>query len=668
MKVHTQLDKLPTFTNAVLTIGSFDGVHKGHQKIIAQVRELARSIGGESVLVTFHPHPRTIVYPREGDVQLINTLEEKIDLLHGFGVDHLVVVPFTVEFSQLSADEYIEKFLVGHFHPKIIAIGFDHRFGLGRQGDIHFLRWHGQRFGYEVVEIEKQDVEEVTVSSTKIRKAIDNGDVRKAALLMGHYFTISGKVVHGQKIGNKLGFPTANIELQEKNKQIPPDGVYAVFVRLKNEHYGGMLYIGSRPTLGAANRRSIEVNIFGWNQAIYGEYIRLELIDYVRGDLKFEHLNQLKQQLFKDQEATESLLLNAPRLGPNQPVSTTPSVAAVILNYNGRKFLETFLPRILESTYPNLELVVADNCSTDDSMAFLEAHYPEITSIQLPKNYGFAEGYNQALRQVRADYYVLLNSDIEVTPGWLEPIMKLMEADKTIAAAQPKVRSYKNREYFEYAGASGGWLDFLGYPFCRGRILSETEKDEGQYNSIQEVFWATGAAFVVRGTLFHNLGGFDGSYFAHAEEIDLCWRFRRAGYKIIVHPGSVVYHVGGGTLDYLSPFKTYLNFRNTLYTIVKNEPKSKLFWLLPLRFLLDAAASLLFLSQGRIRHIGAIIKAHWTFIPNFTKVWQSRQRYHKLILKNRISRFPRKTGMYYGSIAWDFYIRGRRHFSELFRS
>ena len=667
MKVHTQTDQLPVFRNAVLTIGSFDGVHKGHQKIIGQVNQLAQSIGGESVLVTFHPHPRTIVYPREGDVQLINNLEEKIDLLHGFGIDHLVIVPFTIEFSQLSADEYIEKFLVGKFHPKIVVIGFDHRFGLGRQGDINFLRWHGKNFGYDVVEIEKQDVEEITVSSTKIRRAVEAGDVRKAALLMGHYFTLSGKVIHGKKIGKQLGFPTANIEISDKNKLLPPDGVYAVFVRLKTEHYGGMLYIGSRPTLENKGARSIEVNIFGWNQAIYGEDIRVEFIDYIRGDLKFEHLGKLRRQLVQDRYATEGLLLNAPRLGPNQPVVQNPTVAVVLLNYNGKKYLEDFLPILLRCTYPHLEIVVADNASSDGSMEFLESQFPEVTRIQLSRNFGFAEGYNQALRKVRAEYCVLLNSDVEVTQGWLEPIIKLMESDRTIAAAQPKIRSWQHKGLFEYAGAAGGWMDYLGYPFCRGRILSEVEKDEGQYNSVQEVFWASGAAFVVRASLFHNFGGFDGSYFAHAEEIDLCWRFRRAGYKVVAHPGSVVYHVGGGTLDYLSPFKTYLNFRNTLYTIAKNEPVRKLIWLLPLRFLLDIAASFLFASQGRFGHIGAIMKAHLKFIPDFGKVWSNRLRYEKLIQKHRISNFQRKPGVYKGSIAFDFFFRGRKRFSQLMR-
>ena len=665
MKVHQNLTQLPSFRNAVITIGSFDGVHQGHQKIIAQVNDLARSIGGESVLITFHPHPRMVIYPREGSVQLIDTIEEKISLLSHYGIDHLVIVPFTVEFSQLSADEYIEKFLVARFHPKYIVIGFDHRFGLGRQGDINFLRWHGQRLGYEVVEISAQQVEEITVSSTKIRKALDKGDVRAASKLMNHYFTLTGKVVHGKKVGNTLGFPTANLELTDKNKLVPPDGVYAAFVRLRDQRFGGMLYIGTRPTMGESLVRTIEVNIFGWNQAIYGEQIQLELVDFIRGDKKFDDLDALRAQLAKDQEKSESLLLKSADFEAKKKSGDSPSVAVVILNYNGRHFLQKFLPALRQSTYPNLDIVIADNGSTDDSLGFLQDHYPDLEVIDLQHNFGFAEGYNRALRRVRASYYVLLNSDIEVTPGWIEPIIELMERDHLIAAAQPKILSYANRHQFEYAGASGGWLDHLGYPFCRGRILACTENDEGQYDQPAEIFWATGAAFFVRATLFHNIGGFDGSYFAHAEEIDLCWRMKTAGYKVVAYPKSIVYHVGGGTLEYYNPFKTYLNFRNTLYTITKNEPEGKLFWLLPLRLILDGLAGILFLSQGRLRHIWAIIRAHWAFYYHFAAVWRERNRYAALIDKVRISPFPRKAGRYRGAMAWDYYVRGKRFFRQL---
>lgn len=667
MKVHQDLTILPRFHNAVLTIGSFDGVHQGHQKIIAQVAKLAKSIGGESVLVTFHPHPRMVIYPKEGNVQLINTLEEKTRLLEAYGIDHLVVVPFTVAFSQLSADEYIEKFLVDRFHPKYIVIGFDHRFGLGRQGDIHYLRWHGKQFGYEVIEIEKQEVEAITVSSTKIRKAMDLGDVRAAAQLMGHYATLTGEVVHGQKLGKQLGFPTANLDIHDKTKLIPPDGVYAVFVRMGTTRYGGMLYIGSRPTLGNSIHRTIEVNIFGWNQAIYGETIQVELVSHVRGDMKFDGLEALRRQLQRDQEQTEALLLNSPRLGPFQRAVSTPSVAVVLLNYNGRKHLERFLPSILATTYPNYTIWIADNQSTDDSLEFMRATYPDIPLLTLPKNYGFAEGYNQALRQIRADYYILLNSDIEVTPGWIEPVIALMEEDTTIGAAQPKILSLKQRDHFEHAGAAGGWIDYLGYPFCRGRILAVAEKDHGQYPEIQEIFWATGAAFFVRANLFHNLGGFDGTYFAHAEEIDLCWRIKRAGYKIVAQPASTVYHLGGGTLDYLNPFKAYLNFRNTLYTVFKNEPWSKLAWLLPARLLLDGVAGVHFLFKGQFKHVLAIVKAHWTFFPQLPNLLESRHRYSRMIQSHRISPFPRMSGVFLGSIVWEYYIRKRRTFRQLIK-
>lgn len=668
MKVHYDLDTLPQFRNAVITIGSFDGVHQGHQKIIAQVVRLAQSIGGESILITFHPHPRKIIYPREGDVSLINTLEEKIQLIEAFGVGHLVVVPFTVEFSQLSAEEYIEKFLVGRFHPKYIAIGFDHRFGVGRQGDIHYLRWYAGQFGYEVVEIPRFDIEAIKVSSTKVRNALERGDVHAAAQLMGHYPVLSGQVVHGKKVGKQLGFPTANLEIGDKSKLIPPDGVYAVFVRLQQARFGGMLYIGPKPTMGDSGKKVIEVHIFGWNQAIYGETIQLELVHYVRGDLKFDSLDALRAQLVKDQHTTEALLLNAPRLGPFLPGKAAPTVAVVLLNYNGRKYLEQFLPALIQHTGPEISIVVADNHSSDDSIAFLEARYPQVQCVCLNKNYGFAEGYNQALRQVRADYYILLNSDIEVTPRWIDPILSLMEEDPAIGAAQPKVRAFHKREYFEHAGASGGWLDALGYPFCRGRILGVAEKDEGQYDQIQEVFWATGAAFFVRADAYHNLGGFDGSYFAHAEEIDLCWRMKRAGYKIIAHPASVVYHVGGGTLDYLNPRKAYLNFRNTLYTVFKNEPWKKLLWLLPLRLVLDGVAALHFLLKGQPGHFMAIAKAHWTFFPRLPQLLLDKVQYDRLIREHRISPYPRKAGLYRGSIVWQYFVRQHQRFSQLFNA
>lgn len=664
MRVHRDLNELPDFSNAVITIGSFDGVHQGHQSIIEQVKQIATQHGGESVIITFHPHPRSIVFPKDTSLRLITTTEEKIALFERYQVDHLVIVPFTVEFSQMSADEYIEKFLVEKFHPRYVVIGYDHRFGLSRQGDINYLRWHSQRFGYEVLEIEPRQVDDMTVSSTKIRKALEHCDIKTAAHLMGHYYPLRGTVVKGQQIGRQIGFPTANLEVSERHKLIPPDGIYAVKVWQGEKDYRGMLYIGTRPTLTQYHNRTIEVNIFDFDQEIYEQELTLELVDFIRQDQKFEQLADLTKQLEKDRIAVEQVLLEA-NDDDFLPLDHFPKVAVVILNYNGRAYLQRFLPSLLHSTYPNLEVIIADNASTDDSTEYLEEHFPQLRLIELPQNYGYAGGYNEALRQVEgAEYYVLLNSDIEVTPGWIEPIVQIMEKDQNIAAAQPKVLSFDKRDSFEYAGAAGGWMDTLGYPFCRGRIFDHTEKDQGQYNSTQEIFWATGAAMFIRAELFHKIGGFDPDYFAHAEEIDLCWRLKRAGYKIVVRPQSVVYHVGGGTLSYNTPRKTYLNFRNTLYTIYKNEASSKLLWLLPLRLVLDGLAAGLFLSQGRLDHIRSIVQAHWSFFPKLSELRKKRRETAQWVEDCRIQP-ENHQGRYRRSIAMDYYGRKKRHFADL---
>ena len=659
MRVFNDLNHLPSFRNAVITIGSFDGVHTGHQRIIEKVNALARQIDGESLVITFHPHPRQVIYPKDDTLKLLTTVEEKVSLLEKYGVDNVVIVPFTVEFSQLSADEYIEKFLIEKFHPKYIVIGYDHRFGLNRQGDINYLRWYGQKGGFEVMEIEKQEVDDIAVSSTKIRKALDEGLVSAAQKLLGHPYTLIGTVVHGQKIGSSLGFPTANIEVPHREKLIPPDGIYAVQVTHKEQRYGGMLYIGSRPTLRNYTNRTIEVNIFNFNQSIYDEEVKLELVEFIRHDSQFTDLEGLKKQLEQDRIKARLLLKEEP------PAKTKTKVAVVILNFNGRRYLAQFLPVVLEHS-PNAEVIVADNGSDDDSIAFLRKHYPQVRRIELTENLGFAAGYNAALKQIgnEQDYYVLLNSDVEVTAGWLDPLVAMLDQDQTIAAVQPKIRAYDQKESFEYAGAAGGWLDALDYPFCRGRVFAVTEKDEGQYDDVQEIFWATGAALVIRAKLFHDIGGFDGDYFAHLEEIDLCWRLKRAGYKIMVEPKSTVYHIGGGTLGYNTPGKAYLNFRNSLYTIVKNEPVGKLLWLLPLRLVLDGLAAILFLTEGKFPHIRSIIKAHWTFFPNYGKILQKRKKTTQLVETVRIGE-ANHAGRFAGSIVWRYYALGKRYFSEI---
>ena len=307
MKVFRDLDNLPTFKNAVITIGSYDGVHLGHQQIFNRIQQLASEIDGESIAITFHPHPRQVVYPKDKSLRLITTIEEKIELLASCGFDYAVIVPFTIEFSQQSPDEYIER-LFEIFDPSYIVIGYDHRFGLNRQGDVNYLRWHAERKNFKVIEIEKQELDQVTISSTKIREAISNGEIIKASQLLNHPFYLTGKVVYGQQVGSSIGFPTANIKITEEYKIIPKNGIYAAYVYFEEVRYGGMLYIGDRPTLEDGNHTSIEVNIFDFQQTIYGREIKLELIEYIRGDKKLEGLEALKKQLAEDKEQALAIL------------------------------------------------------------------------------------------------------------------------------------------------------------------------------------------------------------------------------------------------------------------------------------------------------------------------------------------------------------------------
>ena len=331
-------------------------------------------------------------------------------------------------------------------------------------------------------------------------------------------------------------------------------------------------------------------------------------------------------------------------------------VAVVILNYNGKKFLEQFLPNVIENTDATLaDIVVADNASTDGSVEFMKQAFPDIRLIVNDFNGGFATGYNQALRQVDAEYYVLLNSDIEVTHHWIEPIVELMDADQSIAACQPKILSYHDRTKFEYAGAAGGYIDQYGYPFCRGRLFHHLETDQGQYDDTKEVFWATGACLFVRAELYLQHGGLDDSFFAHMEEIDFCWRMKNLGYKIYCCPQSKVYHIGGGTLPKSSARKTYLNFRNNLSLLYKNLPSGRVFWTLFYRVLLDWVAAIKFLAGGGLGDFWAVIRAHFAFyrrIPSLKKVRQ--QHPH-----------GRVGEMYLRNIVFDNYLKGKRRFSEL---
>ena len=309
--------------------------------------------------------------------------------------------------------------------------------------------------------------------------------------------------------------------------------------------------------------------------------------------------------------------------------------AVVVLNWNGRAWLEKFLANLVKHSQEST-VFVADNASTDDSVDFVKSNFPSVKIIINASNGGYAKGYNDALKQIDAEYFVLINSDIEVTEDWLSPIIDLMDSDKKIAACQPKLLDYKNKAKFEYAGASGGFIDNLGYPFCRGRIFDDIEQDNGQYNDAIEVFWATGACLFVRSTSFNEVGCLDEDFFAHQEEIDLCWRLKNKGYKIMVQPKSVVYHVGGGTLNAGSPFKTHLNFRNNLFMLFKNLPTFSLFTTIPTRLLLDGVAALTFLNKPKgLKHVLAIAKAHFTFYFEIPKLIAKRQKINQT-LKTKI--------------------------------
>ena len=339
-------------------------------------------------------------------------------------------------------------------------------------------------------------------------------------------------------------------------------------------------------------------------------------------------------------------------------LSKLPLVAVVILNWNGQHFLQKYLPSVLSSTYKNVQIIVADNASTDNSIQYLKEHFPTIKIIINPTNEGFAKGYNTALKQVSADYFVLLNSDVEVRPNWIEPIITLMESDKTIAACQPKILDEKNKTLFEYAGACGGWIDIFGYPFARGRVLEKIEADNGQYDNAIPCFWASGAAMFVKAHVYNLVGGLDEYFFAHQEEIDLCWRMQRAGYKIYIQPASVVYHVGGGTLPKGNSKKTYLNFRNNLIMLFKNTSFAALLFKLPMRFGLDALAAYKGLFSGDGGYFLAIAKAHLHF-AKWIFFHQSKSLQVKTVNKKLL-------GFYKGSILWQYYFKNKKTFSDIF--
>ncbi len=329
------------------------------------------------------------------------------------------------------------------------------------------------------------------------------------------------------------------------------------------------------------------------------------------------------------------------------------SIAVVILNWNGELLLERFLPFITQYS-EGANIYVADNASTDGSVAFIRTNHPHITILQNSENGGYAKGYNEALALLKEDVFCLLNSDVEVTPGWLDPVLKKFRETPDIGIIQPKVLDLLQKDHFEYAGAAGGYLDQLGYPFCRGRIFQTLEEDRGQYDDDRDIFWATGACMFVRSKVFRELDGFDTDYFAHQEEVDFCWRAQNHGHRVHYVAAATVYHLGGSTLSNMNPKKTYLNFRNSLFSITKNLPRRKAFIIIVLRLLLDGVAAARFIVQGRLRHCWAILRAHFSFYRQFVKMYRKREKV-KFVTKYHAAT----------SIVWSYFVHQVRRFDNL---
>jgi riboflavin kinase/FMN adenylyltransferase len=658
MKVYNDINILPQFKSSVITIGSFDGIHTAHQKILKLLVAKAREYDTESVVVTFDPHPR-MVLSRNDDVKLLTTREEKIELLEKIGIDHFVIVPFTVKFSQLDPREYVERFICEKFNPEVIILGYDHQFGLNRRGDINLIKQYEEKCGFKVIQIEKEEYEDIAISSSKIRNFLTEGDVETANILLGRYYSFTGIIVHGNKVGRKIGFRTANLAIPEE-KLVPADGVYAVYVLIGDERYKGMMYIGKKYYGNNPGERVLEVNIFDFQRDIYGEKIRIEVVDFIRKGIKFKTREQVISQLNDDKAEVLEVFKNI------QPVKDQKkNIAIVILNYNGVDFLEEFLDTVLHFTHLPIRYIIADNASTDNSVEYLRKYFPEVEVYELESNYGFSLGYNRVIKSLKdLDYVIFLNSDVEVTEGWLEPIIDLMEKDKQIAIAQPKILSFNEKDFFEYAGAAGGFIDILAYPFCRGRIFDDVEKDNGQYDDTIEVFWASGAAMVMRKEVFDRFEGFDSDFFAHQEEIDLAWRVKRAGYKVVAVNKTHVYHVGGGTLSYVNPMKTYLNFRNNIVMLLKNESFFNILIKFPIRLILDGIAGMKFLIEGNVKSVYAIMKAHFYVYGNIIHILKKRKHYNSLINKYGKGKY-RKTGIYKNSIIFSYYLFGKKKFSDL---
>ena len=659
MIVYRCLDDIPHIDSSVITIGSFDGIHTAHKKIIDLLIAKSREYETKSVLISFTPHPRFVLGQNENDFKILTTDEEKIKYLESTELDILVLVPFTFEFSRQHPLEYIENFLYKRFAPKVIIIGYDHRFGLYRGGDINLLRKYENLFGYRILQINREDYEEMAISSSKIREYLDEGSISTANLLLGRNYSFIAEVIHGDKLGTKIGFPTANLKIERK-KLIPAEGVYSGKVHIDDRIYNCMVYIGIKYFTEGELKHVLEVNIFEFKGNLYGKTIEVEIIDYIRKSIKFNNKDQIIRQLNKDKE---NVIKSLSEVIVNNPVEK--NIAIVILNYNGLEYLEEFLETVIFNTDVPARIIIADNASTDTSVKFIRNYFPEVEIYELSDNFGFSMGYNRVIKSIDdCEYIVFLNSDVEVTEDWLSPIIEEMNNDPKIAIAQPKILSFNEKQFFEYAGASGGFIDKLAYPFCRGRIFESIEMDNGQYDNNEEIFWASGAAMVVRKKVFDQLKGFDPDFFAHQEEIDFAWRAKKCGYKVMTFSGTHVFHVGGGTLSYVNPKKTYLNFRNNLIMMLKNDSIRNILWKFPFRLLLDGIAAMKFLVEGKSTSLIAILKAHFFVYFNIIKICRKRAYYDDLVQKNKINT-PNSYGIYDGYIVSDFYLKGKKKYTDL---
>ncbi len=658
MNIYKDISNLPKLNKPVITIGSFDGVHLGHRNLIRRIVQIAKEIGGEATLITFHPHPRVIIDP--DSVEMLTTLEEKLSILKSLKVDNVIVVPFNLAFAQQAPEEYIEKFILEKINPACIIIGYDHKFGLNRQGDIHMLKQYEDRIEHGIVEISKKEIDSITISSSKIRAFLKSGDLLKANELLDYKYILSGTVVQGDKIGRQIDYPTANIKLSTSTKLIPKPGIYAAKCQVDGTVHNGMLYIGYRPTVSEALELKIEIHLFDFDQDIYGQEVMLSLYAHIREDKKLNSLEELKSALDQDKQAVEAFFE-----GQDDYTETgCHEVGLVILAYNSYERLESFLPAISDSYSEPFDIYVIDNNSDDDSISLIEDWFPEVRVIQLSQNYGFAEGYNRGLAQIDNRYLALVNDDVQITTNWLNPIIEQMKKDKTVGACMPTVLSYHNKQYYEYAGAAGGMIDNLNIPFCRGRVLNILEQQEDNYTDTAEIFWASGAAIVTRKDIFTLFEGFDKDYFAHQEEIDYCWRIKNAGYQILQIANSQVYHVGGSSLDYDNPKKAYLNFRNNHWTMMKNETSSRVLWILFIRIITDLASSVIYILQGKFKHFITVWKALGNAYLNAPKYINKRKRVAALIAQHSIGE-PNTEGRYPFSLLIQYYLFKKKTFKAL---